>query len=231
MTRATVRILASVMLLVALGAVSPASADSINYGFTDTQLGGTSQIAYSIGLVGAGCPPDCTMTVTVDVSGTPSPNTTPVYLGSLVFKFGGSALLDLDAVGADTLPTAIPTGWGVVKDADVDNTSTSNLKNGAVPNGGFVGFYNTDLTTNLVNLSAAGTYTFMFDAHGVDTSSDPSLHNEYYTLDGSTVKFVTFLSVSAGPVTVTPEPSTFVLAGTLLVGLASTAAWKRRRRQ
>ena len=61
----------------------------------------------------------------------------------LSYKFGGSSLLDLDGVGVDTLPTAIPTAWAVVQDADVKNTSTSHLHNGAMPNGGFVGFCNT----------------------------------------------------------------------------------------
>ncbi len=31
----------------------------------------------------------------------------------------------------------------------------------------------------------------------MDLSSNPSLHNEYYTLDGSTVNFDTFLSETA----------------------------------
>jgi len=169
------------------------------------------------------------MTVTIKVSGTPSPNVTPVYLGSLVFKFGGSSPLDLDSVGGDALPTAVPAGWAVVKDADVDNTSKSNLHNGSVPNGGFVGFYNTNLLTNLINLSAAGTYAFMFDAHGVNTSSNPSLHNEYYRLNGSTVGFDTFLSVTAtaqGPLTPTPEPTTILLA---LSAVAGVGLWMRKR--
>ncbi len=216
--------------LVLLGLVSAAHASTISYGFTDTQLGGTSQITYLLGLSGSGCPPDCTTTVTVTPSGTPNPNTTPVYLGSLVFKFGGSALLDLDAVGSNALPTAIPTGWGVVKDSDVDNVATSNLHSGTVPSGGFSGFYNTNLTTNLVNLSAAGSFSFMFDAHGVDLSSNPSIHNEYYTLDGSTVDFQTFLSGTADPITATPEPSSLLLISSTLAGLAGSTAWRRRRR-
>ena len=217
-------VVASVLLL-----TSAAYSDSFDFGYIDKQLNGTSQIAYDLALSGAGCPPDCTMTVTIKVSGTPSPNTTPVYLGSLVFKFGGSGLLDLDSVGGDTLPTAIPTGWAVVKDADVDNTSTSNLHNGSLPNGGFVGFYNTNLASNLVNLSTAGTYKFMFDAHGVDTSSSPSLHNEYYTLNNGAVNFDTFLSVTASAqvlMTTTPEPSTILLA---LSALAGVAIWMRKR--
>jgi hypothetical protein len=118
-----------------------------------------------------------------------------------------------------------------VKDADINNTSTSNLHNGSVPNGGFVGFYNTNLASNLINLSTAGTYTFMFDAHGVDTSSSPSLHNEYYTLNGSAVNFDTFLSETASaqvPTTV-PEPSTGILAGSVLAGLG-LLYWRRSRR-
>ena len=204
---------------------------SFDFDYIDKQLNGTSQIAYDLALSGAGCPPDCTMTVTIKVSGTPSPNTTPVYLGSLVFKFGGSSPLDLDRVGGDTLPTAIPAGWAVVKDADVDNTSTSNLHNGSVPNGGFVGFYNTNLASNLINLSTAGTYTFTFDAHGVDTSSNPSLHNEYYTLNGSAVNFDTFLSVTASAQvpTTAPEPSTGICVGTVLAGLG-LLSWRRSRR-
>lgn len=218
-------------LILVLGLASPAGASSISYGFTDTQLGGTSQIAYTLGLSGAGCPPDCTVTATVNASGTPNPNTTPVYLGSLVFKFGGSTLLDLDAVGSEALPTAIPAGWGVVKDADVDNIATSNLHNGAVPGGGFSGFYNTNLTTNLINLSAPGSFAFMFDAHGVNLSSNPSLHNEYYTLDGSTVTFDTFLSETADPLTATPEPSSIILASSMLAGLAGSTAWRKRCRR
>jgi hypothetical protein len=215
---------ASVLLLTPV-----AYSDSFDFGYIDKQLNGTSQIAYDLALSGAGCPPDCTMTVTIKVSGTPSPNTTPVYLGSLVFKFGGSSPLDLDSVGGDTLPTAIPAGWAVVKDADVDNTSTSNLHNGSVPNGGFVGFYNTNLATNLISLSTAGTYTFMFDAHGVNTSRNPSLHNEYYALNGSAVNFDTFLSVTASaqvPLTPTPEPTTILLT---LSALAGVGIWMRRR--
>lgn len=223
------RTLGILILLILLGVAPSAQAGTITYGFTDTQLGGTSQIGYTLGLTGGGCPPDCTTTVTVNSSGTPNPNVTPVYLGSLVFKFGGSTLLDLDAVGAETLPTAIPTGWGVVKDAEVDNVATSNLHNGAVPNGGFVGFYNTDLTANLINLSSSGTFTFTFDAHGVNTSSDPSLHNEYYTLEGSTVNFDTFLSETAEPLAATPEPSSLILAATALAGFVSSRAWRKRR--
>ena len=214
------KILMSLLLMVALGAVPAADAASFNYGYTDTQLHGTSQIDYNLALKGGGCPPDCTMAVTITVSGTPNPNTTPVYLGTLIFKFGGSTLLDLDGVGVETLPTAIPSGWGVIKDADVNNTSTADLHhngNGAVPNGGFVGFYNTNFTANLINLSAPGTFTFLFDAHGVNTNDNTSLHNEYYTLNGSTVNFQTFLSVSASPSAappqlVTPEPSTGSMA-------------------
>ena len=225
------RILIVFMLILVLGLAPTAHASSISYGFTDTQFAGTSQIAYTLGLSGAGCPPDCTVTVTVNPSGTPNPNTTPVYLGSLVFKFGGSSLLDLDAVGSEALPTAIPAGWGVVKDADVDHIATSNLHNGAVPAGGFSGFYNTNLTTNLISLSAPGSFAFMFDAHGVDLSSNASLHNEYYTLDGSTVNFDTFLSDTADPLTATPEPSSLVLASSMLVGLAGSAVWRTRRQR
>jgi hypothetical protein len=221
------RLLVSFLLFASLALVPAEYAAGSSFGFTDTQLGGTSQIAYSLGLTGGACPPDCTMTVTINVSGTPSPNTTPVYLASLVFKFGGSSLLDLDAVGAETLPTGIPNGWNVVKDADVDNTATSNLHNGAVPNGGFVGFYNTNLTTNLVNLSSAGTFTFTFDAHGVNLSSNPSLHNEYYTLSGSAVNFDTFLSVTAGPVTpVSEHSSSFILLAITVLAMAGTVAWR-----
>ena len=220
-------VVATVFLL-----TSVAYSDSFDFGYIDKQLNGTSQIAYDLALSGAGCPPDCTMTVTIKVSGTPSPNVTPVYLGSLVFKFGGSSPLDLDSVGGDALPTAVPAGWAVVKDADVDNTSTSNLHNGSVPNGGFVGFYNTNLASNLIQLSTAGTYKFMFDAHGVDTSSSPSLHNEYYTLNGSAVNFDTFLSVTASaqvPTTVPEGGSTGIFIGTALAGLG-LFYWRRSRR-
>jgi len=213
-----------VLLLVSLGWVPVTYASSLTFGYTDTQLQGTSQIKYTLALTGGGCPPDCTMTVTINVSGTPSPNTTPEYLGTLVFKFGGSSLLDLDGVGVETLPTAIPSGWAVIKDADVDNTSTADLHhkgNGIVPNGGFVGFYNTNFTANLINLSSPGTYTFTFDAHGVNTSSNPSLHNEYYTLNGSTVNFDTILSVTASPLVATPEPGTMLLVGSALTGLGA----------
>src|SRR5215470_11188289 len=115
-------VVASVLLL-----TSVAHSDSFDFGYIDKQLNATNQIAYDLALSGAGCPPDCTMTVTIKVSGTPSPNTTPVYLGSLVFKFGGNNPLDLDSVGGETLPTAIPTGWAVGKDGDGDNSSTSKL--------------------------------------------------------------------------------------------------------
>jgi MYXO-CTERM domain-containing protein len=71
----------------------------------------------------------------------------------------------------------------------------------------------------------------MFDAHGVDLSSNPSLHNEYYTLDGSTVNFDTFLSETADPLTATPEPSSIILASSMLAGLAGSTAWRKRRRR
>jgi PEP-CTERM motif len=223
----------SVLGLVAFANVlllTPAAySDSFDFGYIDKQLNGTSQIAYDLALSGAACPPDCTMIVTIKVSGTPSPNITPVYLGSLVFKFGGSSPLDLDSVGGDTLPTAIPAGWAVLKDADVDNRSSSNLHSGSVPNGGFVGFYNANLASNLISLSTAGTYTLMFDAHGVKTSSNPSLHNEYYTLNGRAVNFDTFLSVTASeqvPLMPTPEPTTIVLA---LTALGGVGIWMRKR--
>jgi hypothetical protein len=224
------RIKLFILLLLSLVFVPAAYATSFDFGLTDTQLNGTSAIAYALALTGATCPPDCTMKVTITVSGTPNPNTTPVYLGSLVFKFGGSTLMDLDTVGGEGLPTAIPTGWGVVRDADVDNTATSNLHQGANPNGGQVGFYNTNLTTNLINLSTPGTSTFTFDAHGVNLSSNPSLHNEYYTLNGSTVNFDTFLSATASPTVPTPEPATgpIVLA---LSALVCVGVWMRKRRK
>jgi hypothetical protein len=219
-----------ILLLVSVVFAPAAYAMSFDFGFTDKQLNGTSQIVYDLALTGGGCPPDCTMKVTITASGTPNPNPTPVYLGSFVFKFGGSTLMDLDAVGGESLPTAIPAGWGVVLDADVDNTATSHLHQGATPNGGQVGFYNTNLTTNLISLSTAGTFTFTFDAHGVNLSSNPSLHNEYYTLNGSTVNFDTFLSVTASPTVPTPEPATgpIVLA---LSALVSVGVWMRKRRR
>ena len=41
---------------------------SFDFGYIDKQLNGTSQIAYDLALSGAGCPSDCTMTVTIKVS-------------------------------------------------------------------------------------------------------------------------------------------------------------------
>ena len=82
------------ILLLASVVFAPAAyAMSFDFGFTDKQLNGTSQIVYDLALTGGGCPPDCTMKVTITASGTPNPNPTPVYLGSFVFKFGGSTLM------------------------------------------------------------------------------------------------------------------------------------------
>ena len=55
----------------------------------------------------------------------------------------------------------------------------------------------------------------------MNTSSNPSLHNEYYTLNGSTVNFDTLLSVTASPLVATPEPGTMLLVGSALTGLGA----------
>jgi PEP-CTERM motif len=213
-----------------LGLAALARANNIEYVYTDTQLG--NSVKYTLDLTGAGCPTNCAATFTIDITGAGS----QAYLGTLVWKFGGSTLADLTATGlaSNPVPPAIPTGWDVVKDSNTDNTANLNAccnQGGIVPSGGFYGFYNQNFLTNKVALGTPGTYTFTFDILGIDSNipaDSLSLHNAYYTIDAEGVpQFDTILSVTApGGNTPVPEPGSLILAGSGLVGIT---AWGRRR--
>jgi|SRR5713101_767924 len=115
------------LLLISLGAVPAAYANSLRYEFTDT--GDYHHL------------------------GDPESQHHARRSGHPRVHVRGHDLLDLGNVGGETLPTAIPSGWGVLLDADVDNTSTADLHpngNGAIQNGGQVGFYNTNFLSNLL---------------------------------------------------------------------------------